>query len=42
MKIGANAISVVHVVVVQITCRVNVEPVGIVVVEVIRGPKPKT
>lgn len=40
VKIRAHAVSVVHIVVVQITRRVDIELIGVVIVEVIRRAGP--
>ena len=40
-KYGTDPVRIVHVVVVQVTTRVHVEPVSVVVVEVIRGKGPE-
>ena len=40
MKIGADPIGVVDIVVVKIATGIDVELIGIVVVEIVRGPGP--
>ena len=40
MKIRTDAVSIIHIVVVQVTSRIDIELISVVVVEVIRRARP--